>query len=189
METSVTLLGRVMAGDGAAREEFAKRYAQVLRGWCVAWRVPPNDADDLIQETFLAVLAQLTNFRHHGLGSLRAWMRTIARRTWSRVRAAAERQQNIALLEEFRRSRRSLDKLESEFDNFVIQELIQTSMQRAQNRVESKTWEAFRLTALEELPGTEVAAQLGMSVTAVYMARCRVQRHIAQELEKLGGLE
>lgn len=189
METSITLLGRVMAGERAAREEFAKRYAQVLRGWCTAWRVPANDIDDLVQETFLSVLAQLSNFNRQRVGGLRAWMRTIARRTWSRVRASAERQQNIALLEEFRRSRRSLDKLESELDNLVLRELIETSISRVKKRVEPKTWEAFRLTALEDMPGAEVASLLGMRVESVYMSRCRVQRHIALELERLGGTD
>ena len=197
METSVTLLARVLEGDQAAREEFAQRYVLVLRGWCRKWQVPDCDADDLIQETLILVLTQLRKFDHRGVGSLRAWMRTIARRCWYSLRVRAERQKNIVLEEALRRSNQAIDGLISDLDKLVEQDLLETSMARVRVRVTQTTWDAFRLTALEGLTGEAVAAQLGISVDAVYMARCRVQRFISEELKGLeveggeaeGGLE
>ena len=54
-------------------------------------------------------------------------------------------------------------------------------------RVEPQTWEAFRLTACENRPGEEVAAELGMSVTAVFKAKSRVLAFIRQEVRRLDG--
>jgi RNA polymerase sigma-70 factor (ECF subfamily) len=57
----------------------------------------------------------------------------------------------------------------------------------AHARVEPKTWEAFRLTACEKLPGDDVAAALGMNVTAVFKAKSRVLQFIREEIERLDG--
>ncbi len=71
------------------------------------------------------------------------------------------------------------------FGKLADEELLQTSMQRIRSRVEPKTWDAFRLTALESRPANEVATTLNMNVEAVYAARCRIQRMITQEVRKL----
>lgn len=188
-ETSLTLLDRVMGGDPLAWEEFSSRYVQVLRSWCRRWGVPSSDVDDLVQETFLTVVSRVTHFERRGIGSLRAWMKEIARRCWRSVQSRAERQRNIALLEQFRRSRLSLDSLESDFDRLSRQELLQTSMAIVQKQVEPSSWSAFCLVALEGLTGPQAAEKLGMRAEAVYMAKMRVQRRIVQEFLELDGQE
>jgi hypothetical protein len=54
-------------------------------------------------------------------------------------------------------------------------------------RVEPQTWEAFRLTACENWQGEDVAAALGMNVTAVFKAKSRVLAFIRQEVRRLDG--
>lgn len=184
VDTSITLLGRVLNGDQAAREEFAQRYVLVLRRWCRTWHVPESDADDLVQETLILVLTQLRKFDHRGVGSLRAWMRRIARRCWYSLRVRAERQKNIVLQEAFRRSHQAMDSLISELDQLIDQDLLETSMAKVRTRVASTSWDAFRLMALEGWSGEETAAKLGLSIDAVYMAKCRVQRFISEELKR-----
>ena len=92
---------------------------------------------------------------------------------------------NIVLEEALRRSNQAVDGLISDLDKLIEQDLLETSMAKVRMRVTQTTWDAFRLTALEGLTGEAVAAQLGMSVDAVYMARCRVQRFISEELKRL----
>jgi RNA polymerase sigma-70 factor (ECF subfamily) len=60
-------------------------------------------------------------------------------------------------------------------------------MQRARQRVEPQTWEAFRLTALEDQSGADVAERLGMKITAVFKARSRVQQMLKDELARDSG--
>jgi RNA polymerase sigma-70 factor (ECF subfamily) len=64
-------------------------------------------------------------------------------------------------------------------------ELLEEAIQRVRPRVEPHTWEAFRLTALERLPGAGAAARLGMQVAAVFKAKSRVQKMLQEELERL----
>lgn len=58
-ETSLTLLRKLGERNEFAWEEFAKRYATFLRHWCEHWGVSSNETEDLIQETFLQVLARI----------------------------------------------------------------------------------------------------------------------------------
>jgi RNA polymerase sigma-70 factor (ECF subfamily) len=57
--------------------------------------------------------------------------------------------------------------------------------------VTPRTWEAFRLLAVEGRPGAEAAALLGMQVGAVFTARSRVQKMLQEQvaaLEREDGL-
>jgi hypothetical protein len=58
---------------------------------------------------------------------------------------------------------------------------------RVRLRVAPQTWEAFRLTAQDGLPGAEVAARIGMQAAQVYVAKRRVQKMLQDEVRVLEG--
>lgn len=184
-DTPVSLLRRMGEGDAVAWDEFWAKYVGYLRGWCQQWKVPPEDAEDLIQDTFVQVLNRIPDFRRRGAGSFRAWMKTLAVRIWSKACIRAKRQRNIAALEGLRRSTLSLDSLESGLDRLIRDELLSTSMRIVKQKVEPMTWDAFRLVVLEGLSSAEASERLGISIESVYNARFRVQRKISDELAKL----
>ena len=74
-----------------------------------------------------------------------------------------------------------IERLEEEFDR----ELADEAMARVQVRVAPHTWEAFRLTAIEDLAGAEAATRLNMTVAMVFIAKSRVQKMIRAEIERL----
>ena len=49
------------------------------------------------------------------------------------------------------------------------------------------TWQAFWQTAVEDRPPAEVAAELGLSVGSVYVARSRVLARIRRRVERMGN--
>ncbi len=183
--TPLSLLERIRANDQDAWFEFSGRYARILEKWCQAWRIQATDAQDIIQDTLIAVMNGIEGFRRRGPGSFRAWMKTIAWRIWCETLAKAERREDRELLHWLKNSPDAYQNLEREFDRLALQELLETSMERAQARVEEKTWQAFRMTALEARPASEVAELLSMRVDAVYAARCRVQRLVTEEYSSL----
>ena len=60
-------------------------------------------------------------------------------------------------------------------------------MTEVESRVKRTTWAAFRMSAIERLPGKVVAEELGMSTANVYMARMNVQRMISDTLRRRDG--
>jgi RNA polymerase sigma-70 factor (ECF subfamily) len=73
--------------------------------------------------------------------------------------------------------------LEDEFDREVLEEAVA----RVRTRVAPRTWRVFELTAHEGRSGAEAAAELGMTVAAVFVARGRVQRMLQEEVRRLEG--
>lgn len=63
MNTSPDLLRRAAAGDDAAWREIVGHYQRLVHATIRSFRVPPSDAEDLFQETFLRL------YRHA------AWLR------------------------------------------------------------------------------------------------------------------
>ena len=68
-------------------------------------------------------------------------------------------------------------------------ELMELAMAAVQKRIQSHTWEAFRLSALENLSGADVADKLGMKVGAVWVAKSKVIRMIRDEIGELEKAE
>jgi RNA polymerase sigma-70 factor (ECF subfamily) len=60
-------------------------------------------------------------------------------------------------------------------------------MARVQVRIQVRTWDAFRLTALEGLSGAAAAEQLHMKVAAVFVAKREVKKRLAAEIRRLEG--
>ena len=75
--------------------------------------------------------------------------------------------------------------LDTEFDREVLEE----AFARVQIRVEPRTWEAFRLTALEGVSGAEAARQLGTSVANVFKAKSNLLKLLGEEVRRLEGTE
>ncbi len=74
---------------------------------------------------------------------------------------------------------------------FDLQEAEKSISRRAVELVraefEPRTWEAWWKTAVEGRPAADVAAELGMSLAAVYKAKSRVLLRLRQELAGLHG--
>lgn len=188
--TSVTLLARLSGADSAAPAwgEFLRRYGPQVLSWCRHWRLQEADAEDVAQDVLLRVSRQMKTFRYDPGRSFRGWLKTVTRAAWNdwldaRRRAAQGSGDTSAraALESVTARDDLVARLETEFDR----ELLDTASAAVRGRVDPKTWDAFRLTAVEGLPGAAAAEQLGMKVTAVYVAKGRVQKMLQEEVKSL----
>jgi RNA polymerase sigma-70 factor (ECF subfamily) len=188
--TSPTLLGRLRQSpnDQTAWAAFVARYGPRVLAWCRHWGVQESDAQDVAQEVLLALSREMRDFQYDPAGSFRGWLRTVTRRAWLRYQERQRRpgqgtgDSNVmAQIDSQQAGENLLQRLEEECDR----ELLEQAMALVRLRVQPNTWEAFRLTALEELPGAEVAARLGMPIGSVYVAKSNVRRMIQEEMERL----
>jgi RNA polymerase sigma-70 factor (ECF subfamily) len=187
--TPLSLLDRLREDPNSeeAWVEFHVRYGKVLYTWCRRWGLQPSDAEDVAQDTLLAVSRQIKDFRHDPNGSFRAWMKTIAYRLWIRVVERSARQAATggnAALEELA-SVAARDDLARFCEAQARQVILEQAFDRVRIRVSPSTWEAFRLTALEDHTGAEVARQLGLTIGDVYNARWRVQKLLRDAVRTL----
>jgi RNA polymerase sigma-70 factor (ECF subfamily) len=190
LRTSVSLLARLRLAeaDQAAWGEFVERYGRKIYGWCRHWGLQEADAEDVTQDVLLKLAEKMKTFAYDATGSFRAWLKTLTHHAWqdfaeSRRRAGAG-QGGTEVLEALHQAEARedlIERLEKEFDR----ELLNLAMQRVKARVQPHTWEVFRLLALEGLSGAEAAAQLGMKVATVFVARSKVQRMIEEETRRL----
>jgi RNA polymerase sigma-70 factor (ECF subfamily) len=175
--------------DPEAWKAFVARYAPRVLAWCRRWQLQPADAEDVTQEVLYRLVGQLRRFPYDpAKGRFRGWLNGVARHAWSDLRKSRRRAgwgsgdpHVERLLEEQEDHDGLLEALEQEFER----ELYEEAQARVQLRVSRPTWQAFKLLVHERWSGARVGAELDLSVAAVYMAKHRVQKLLAEELRRL----
>jgi RNA polymerase sigma-70 factor (ECF subfamily) len=190
LSTRVSLLVRLREdpGDQDAWAVFVERYGRQMLAWCRHWKLQEADAQDVTQMVLLNLARTLPDFVYDPRKSFRGWLRTLTQRAWSDfldqqrrgVRGSAD-SRVFDLLETVSAREDLVQRLQHAFD----QELLEQAMEEVRQRVEPRTWEAFHMTAVQELPGADVAQRLGMLVGAVYRARSIVQKMLRETLARL----
>src|SRR5207253_345820 len=145
-------------------------------------RLQPADADDLVQDVLAAVVRGVPGFRHAGrTGSFRAWLRTITAnrlRDYWRARPAPAPADLGVLADDLAADDSGLSRAwDLEHDRYVLDRL----MDLIEPEFTPDTWAAFRAHVLEGGSADAVAAALGTSPNAVFIAKSRVLRRLRDE--------
>lgn len=188
--TRVTLLGRLRRrpSDPAAWTEFVTHYGPKVLAWCRAWGLQDADAHDVTQTVLMKLATRLPEFEYDPTQSFRAWLKTVTHHVWHDIAVKNSRPGRgsgdtgtFEKLDEVE----ARDALTRSLEDAYDEELLREAMGRVRLRVEPRTWEAFHLLAIEELPGAEVARRVGMKLATVYVARSKVQRLLRDEIARL----
>src|SRR6516162_9197970 len=189
-ETRQSLLLRAQTGEENAWKDLTDLYRPLIIGWLNRQGVPARDLDDLSQDILLSVVKHLPTFQHSGRrGAFRSWLRTIVcSRTadYWRARGAGPQASGgsgaATALQMIEDPGSDLNRQwDEQHDGYVLDCLLDL----VEEEFEPATLRAFRRLALDGASGTEVAAELGMSVAAVYGAKSRVLQRIRQDAEGL----
>ncbi len=190
--TSVSLLGKLRhdPGDPEAWHAFVQRYGPRILLWCRQWRLQHADAEE-VTPIVLAKLAQrLGSFEYNPSLRFRGWLKTITYHALNDYVAARRRPGQgsgddavLEVLASLEAGDDLVQQLGEEFDR----ELFEEALRRVQQQVPPHHWEAYRLTALENLSGAEAAAQLGMKVATLFTSRSNVQKLVQEEVRRLEG--
>lgn len=189
-ETRASLLVRIRdQRDGAAWGQFVEIYSPLIYGFGRKHGLQDADAVDLTQEVLRIVTRTAERFEYDAkLGSFRGWLFTIVRnelRTWlarqPRVVVGSgdtgEQQRLAEIADEATES--------ASWDEDHERRLFAWAAEKVQCEVQPTTWQAFRRTAVEGESGKDVAANLGMSIAAVYLAKSRVMARLKELVREL----
>ena len=158
-DTSVTLMMRLQLApaDPAAWDDFVNRYRPMIRAWCFKWHLQDSDADDVVQDVLVKLLAAIGKFRYDPERSFRGWLKTVTEHALSDFVATRRRHpgQIANSIDQIATSADACSDLEQRLEDAFEAELVDLAMQRVKKRVKPATWEAFQLTSIEGLPGAD----------------------------------
>jgi RNA polymerase sigma-70 factor (ECF subfamily) len=188
------------AGAVGVDDPLLRRWVDDLAG---RWRLARQDAEDLLQDVYLLLLRELPKFTYDphrrarpavpgsdaDMGPFRCWLKTVLR---NKGYDLLRRQQRLPATEK----ELSFLELASEDSACLLEEaqehrryLVERIVQLVQGDFQPATWQAFWQQAIEGKPAAEVARRLGMSVDAVYTARCRVLRRLRERRQEIADFE
>lgn len=185
-ETSPTLLGQLRRSptDEPAWRKFVDLYGGYIAAWCRAWGLQDADADDVTQATLLRLVKVMQSFEYDSSRLFRRWLKTVTYRVWQDLVRTHRRPAAGAATDLFD-SLAAGDELAAAVEAAYDRELFDLAAARVRLRVQPNTWEAFRLTALDDVPAVAAAERLQMRVTTVYKARNNVQKMLREEVRYL----
>jgi RNA polymerase sigma-70 factor (ECF subfamily) len=188
-ETRSSLLLRLRdRHNGAAWGEFVQVYAPLVYQFARCKGLQDADAADVTQEVLRGVSTAVPEWTYDPeRGLFRSWLFTLVhRKVCDFFRRRGRQGQGSGdsgmqrLLEE-----QPAASEEARWNRDYEQRAFAWAAQEVRRRVSHKAWQAFWLGAVENRPTPEVAAELGMSVAAVYLAKSRVMARLKDQIRLL----
>jgi RNA polymerase sigma-70 factor (ECF subfamily) len=179
-------------GDSAAWHEFVTMYEPLVYRLARHKGLQDADARDLCQEVFQAVSRAIDHW-DPDRGSFRGWLSRIARNlliNFLTRRPSASRGSGATSVQELLEAQPSGDPSATALYEAEHQRrLVRWAAEQIRGEFTPATWQAFWQTAIEDRPPSQVAGELGLSVGAVYVARCRVLSRLRRRIKKMSDPE
>jgi RNA polymerase sigma factor (sigma-70 family) len=185
--TSLSLLARVREqSDAESWQELVSIYAPLLRRWLRAYDVQDADVDDLVQEVLSAAARELPEFQHNERpGAFRSWLRKVLvnrlRHFWRSRQHPTIAAGGSSVWERLQQLEDDASQASSEWEAEHDRAVLARLMEVVRPTFHSKTWEAFRRQMFGQQRADQVAAELEMSLSSVYVARSRVLAALRRE--------
>lgn len=171
-----------------AWQRMTSLYGPLVYAWCRRRRLQPDDAADLVQEVFQAVAGHIADFRHDAArGTFRGWLWTITRnklndhfrRQGAQPVAAggSEAQQRLLQI--------PVEDSEEPSTAGDSARMVRQVLELIRVEFENRTWQAFWRAVIDGHRPADIAADLGISTNAVYVAKSRVCQRLREELADL----
>jgi RNA polymerase sigma-70 factor (ECF subfamily) len=186
--TRASLLVRLRdPGDREAWREFVDLYVPLVYGYARKRGLQDADAADLAQDVLAAVAGAVGRLEYDPRrGAFRNWLFTIVRRKLSNRRVARANRvvgSGDTGVQERLEQQVAPDDLEAEWEAEWEGQLFTWACEQVRREVADATWQAFWKTAVDGGSGKEVAAELGLTVPAVYLARSRVLARLKERIQ------
>ena len=180
--TPISLLERLRRpSDADAWARFVHLYTPLLYQWARRAGLQEADAADLVKDVFTALIRELPGFRYDPDRGFHRWLRSVLLNKWrDRLRRRPVPRpagDDPALVE-----RAAPDDLAGWIDDDFRAHLVRRALQVMQTDFQPATWKACWEVVVEGRTAADVAAELGLSVGAVYAAKFRVLGRLRQEL-------
>jgi len=191
--TRGSLILRLADGlDARAWGQFVDIYAPLVFQFARRRGLQDADAADVAQEVLSAVARAMSRGQYQcDQGTFRGWLLTIARNEVHSLLASRQRREQPGGGTTAQLQLAAVPAAEeiAAWEADHEQRLFAWAAERVKSEVQPATWLAFQRTAIDCASGESVAAELGLTVAAVYLAKSRVMkqlRELVREVEEDG---
>lgn len=183
--TPASLLERLRGSfDAEAWARFVALYTPMIYTWARRVKLQDTDAADLVQDVFVTLLQVLPTFNYDRQQSFRRWLRTVTINRWRKDRKRPE--QHMVQGHDGQPEPVAVgDDLEACWEAEYQRHLIGQALRLLRADFEEATWKACWETTAAGRSAADVAAQLGVTVGAVYAAKFRVLNRLRREMAGL----
>lgn len=197
LPTRSSLLSRVRdSEDSEGWREFFGIYSRCIRSWAIRAGLNRSDADEVVQETMVAVARQMPAFRYdRTIGSFKGWLFTITRRCVARqlerrgwvptgdCSPLSSAEARDCELEQIPNP--AIESLDAQWEQEWRRSIITLALDRVRRRVNAKHYQMFDLYVIQQLPVEQIKQLLQVSAAQIYMAKLRVGPLVRREVERL----
>ena len=173
--------------DAAAWSQFVEIYGPLVYEFLRKRDLQDSDAADLTQEVLASVAGAIKAFDYSpDRGSFRGWLLRIVKNELYGFWRAQNRRTigtgDTQMAEFLREQPATHNGDASVWEGEYQKRLFQYAAQRVRDNFQPSTWQAFWETAVEGQPISQVAERLGLTSSAIYMARRRVIGQIKEQV-------
>jgi RNA polymerase sigma-70 factor (ECF subfamily) len=180
--TPVSLLERLKApADEAAWRRFVDLYTPLLCQWGRRAGLSEEDLADLIQDVFATLVRVLPDFQYDCQRSFRSWLKTVLMNRLRNQISARRATVVIGSLDEIAAPEFPEPLSDAEYRGLIVRQALRVM----QDAFEPATWQAAKMCLVDGRSAREVAAETGLSINSVYLAKSRVLKRLRQELDGL----
>jgi RNA polymerase sigma-70 factor (ECF subfamily) len=196
LATRASLLGRLKDFDNQPSwQEFFNTYWRLVYSAGLKAGLTPEEAQDAVQETFVAVAKNIGEFRYDPARcSFKSWLLLITRQRiiWQlRKRPPAGAASGRAADDTARTA--TVDRipdeaslnLDAHWEAEWTNNLMAAALETVKRRAKPKQFQIFDLAALQNWPVQDIARTLKVSAAQVYLVRHRVGLLLKKELLRL----
>jgi RNA polymerase sigma-70 factor (ECF subfamily) len=177
--------------------EFFDSYWRLIYSVARKSGLADAEAQDVVQTTFLYLARRMPSFHYdRARGSFKSWLRVVTRsrisvyrrreRTgdkFSRESLPGDEGDEGSAMEQIPDP--AVDALDEVWQREWEENLLKTAFRRVRNKVSAQQLLIFRLATTDDLPLTQVAKKLDVSLAQVYLARHRVRKLLKAEVQRL----
>ncbi|HEY5914560.1 MAG TPA: sigma-70 family RNA polymerase sigma factor [Verrucomicrobiae bacterium] len=206
VHTRPSLLTRLKTGDDAESwQEFYRVYGKVVRDFAIQAGLTDGEADEVVQETAIAVARHLPEFHYDpSVCRFKTWLLTQA--SW-RIKDQFKRRvkephdsgpsasgnpydpgsdtTRTAPME--RVADPGSVSLDALFEEEWRKNLFDAALDRVKEKFSLKQFQVFDLLVRKEWPAGDVARSLGVSLANVYVIKHRILAAVQREVRRLEG--
>jgi RNA polymerase sigma-70 factor (ECF subfamily) len=181
---SSSLVVRLKGRQPEAWQTFVQLYGPLIYSWCrTRWKLPPQEAAEVLQDVLTRTVESIDEFRGDNFV---AWLWAITRsraanhwkRQAERADGGSDAQRRLAELAD---PRSGMPESEAPGPE-QLSGVLRRALDRVRARAAEDSWRAFWQVTVEGRKPADVAADLGLTVNAVYIATSRILSRLRQEL-------